>query len=173
MVNAIDEQHFQTVHRLPGHILSLQPEARDDQVIAFRNTGRMPDTHWLGRFLGRFYRGPLYYELTYCWGHVGVVSFGPDFLHLHVMFALRRLPDGGTEGYTIAMTRRHKGIFGKLRDAVVLRLTRVGARYFALGDTKVFQTIRFDFRTPIPADRSVIAFIRHYEQQKRLDWSHE
>lgn len=173
MVNAIDEQHFQTVHRLPGHILSLQPVNRDDQSISFRNTGRMPDAHWLGRLLGRFYRGPLFYELTYCWGHVGIVSFGPDFLHLHVMFALRRLPDGGTEGYTIALTRRHKGIFGRLRDAVVLGLTRIGARYFAMGDTKVFQSIRFDFRTPIAADRSVIAFIRHYEQQKRLDWKFE
>ena len=56
-------------------------------------------------------------------------------------------------------------VFGRLRDAVVLGLTRIGARYFAMGDTKVFQSIRFDFRTPIAADRSVIAFIRHHEQQ--------
>lgn len=173
MVNAIDEQHFQTVHRLPGHILSLEPIQRGVHSITFRNTGRMPRTHWLGRLLGRFYRDTLYYELTYFYGHVGVASFGPDFLHLHVMFALRRSPDGGSEGYTIAMTRRHEGLLGGLRDAVVLSLTRIGARYFAVGDTRVFQTIRFDFGTPIAADRSVIAFIRHYEQQARLDWKTE
>lgn len=173
MVNAIDEQHFRTVHRLPGDILCLQAAAHDRHAITFRNTGQMPRTHWLGRLLHRCYRDTLYYELSYWYGHVGVASFGPDFLHLHVLFALRRSSDGGTEGYTVALTRRHAGVLGRLRDALVLWLTRAGARYFAFGDTRIFQSIRFNLRHPIAADRSVIAFIRHYEQQASLDWSSE
>ncbi|MEH6458452.1 aromatic ring-hydroxylating dioxygenase subunit alpha [Chitinimonas sp. JJ19] len=172
MVNAIDEHHFQTVHKLPGHILSLAATPQGQHTLHFRNTGTLPRHHWLGRLLGRFYRGPLYYETTYWYGHVGVASFGPDFLHLHVMFALRRTQEGKTEGWAIALTRRHAGPLGWLRDQLALLITRVGARYFALGDTRVFQTIRFDFRNPTPADRSVIAFIRHYEQQARINWEH-
>jgi hypothetical protein len=34
----------------------------------------------------------------------------------------------------------------------------------------VFQTIRFDFQTPIAADRAVLAFIRHLEQQPVAAW---
>lgn len=170
MVNAIDEHHFHTVHQLPGHILSLQPESLGPQTIRFRNTARLPQQHWLGRWLQRFYRDTLYYETTYWYGHVGVASFGPDFLHLHVMFALRRTPEGHTEGWSVAFTRRHRGLLGAVRDRLVLALTALGAKYFALGDTRVFQTIRFDFKHPTVADRSVIAFIRHYEQQPRLNW---
>jgi nitrite reductase/ring-hydroxylating ferredoxin subunit len=173
MVNAIDEHHFQTVHKLPGEILSLKSEPGDAHTIHFRNEGRMPLTHWLGRLLARFYRDRLHYNLTYWYGHVGLVSFGPDFLPLYVMFALRRTSDGRSEGRTIALTRRHDGMFGALRDWLVLNITRVGAAYFAVGDTQIFQTIRFDFRNPTVADRSVIAFIRHYEKQPRCDWENE
>ncbi|QNM94778.1 aromatic ring-hydroxylating oxygenase subunit alpha [Chitinimonas koreensis] len=170
MVNAIDEHHFRTVHKLPGHILSLAVEEQDAHTLRFRNRGRMPADHWLGRLLGRFYRDTLHYETTYWYGHCGVASFGPDFLHLHVLFALRRTPEGRTEGWSVALTRRHAGPLGWLRDRAVLALTRLGARYFAHGDTRVFQTIRFDFRNPTVADRSVIAFIRHYERQPLADW---
>ena len=170
MINAIDEHHFNTVHKLPGQVLSLEPQTLDGHTIRFRNQGRLPQRHWLGRLLGRFYRGPLYYETTYWYGHTGVASFGPDFLHLHVMFALRRTPEGRTEGWSIALTRRHDGPLGWLRDTAALWLTKIGARYFAVGDTRVFQTIRFDFRHPTPADRSVIAFIRHYEAQRTSEW---
>ncbi len=170
MVNAIDEHHFQTVHRLPGHILTLEPEELDQHTMRFRNKGVLPRTHWLGRLLARCYRGPLYYETHYWYGHIGIASFGPDFLHLHVMFALRPTEQCGTEGQVVAFTRKRSGPLGWLFDRVVLWLTRIGANYFAVGDTRIFQTIRFDFRHPVVADRSVIAFIRHYEKQPLAAW---
>lgn len=172
MVNAIDEQHFQTVHRLPGHILSLQPEVLDRHSIRFTNAGTMPRSNWLGRLLSRFYRDRLFYQTTYWYGHVGVASFGPDFLHLHVMFSLVRNSEGKTEGWPIAVVERHSGLLGWLRDQLVLMVTGIGARYFAVGDTQVFQTIRFQLQHPVVADRSVISFIRHYEQQPVIDWEH-
>jgi len=55
-------------------------------------------------------------------------------------------------------------------NRVLLRATAIAARYFAHGDTRVFQTIRFDFRNPIPADRAVLAFIRHLEAQPLAAW---
>ena len=56
---------------------------------------------------------------------------------------------------------------------MLLRFTALAARYFAYGDTRVFQTIRFRFRNPIAADRAVIAFIRHLEAQPLAAWSDE
>jgi phenylpropionate dioxygenase-like ring-hydroxylating dioxygenase large terminal subunit len=171
LVNAIDEQHFRSVHNLPGSILSMEPVPNGVHNIQFRNTGRVPRTHWLGRLLGSFYRNVLTYHLSYWYGSLGTVTFGPDFLHLHLMFALRQGDDGRTEGQTIVLTRRRRGPLGWIANRAILLFTAIAARYFAYGDTRVFQTIRFDFRHPIAADRTVIAFIRHLEQQPPADWS--
>jgi hypothetical protein len=86
------------------------------------------------------------------------------------MFALRRADDGSTEGQTLAFTRRRRGALGGIVNRVLLHATALAARYFAHGDTRVFQTIRFNFANPIPADRAVLAFIRHLEAQPLAAW---
>ena len=65
LINAIDEQHFRSVHRLPGEILRMEPQVQSEASIEFRNTGRVPARHWFGRLIGRFYAGPLTYALSY------------------------------------------------------------------------------------------------------------
>ncbi len=166
MVNAIDEQHFHTVHRLPGSILAMQPQPRTTSNIEFHNTGRIPRVNRIGRLLSRFYRSTLTYNLSYWNGSNGIVTFGPDFLHLHLMFALRLTSGGKTEGRTIVFTRKRRGMIGWITNRIVLSLTKLGGRYFAIGDTRIFRTIRFNLQTPIAADRTVLAFVEHLEQQE-------
>lgn len=170
LINAIDEQHFRSVHRLPGSVLHMEPDVRSVANIEFRNTGRVPTDTLLGRLFGRFYEGALTYQTSYWYGSLGIVTFGPDFLHLHLMFALRRDDQGGTEGQTIAFTRRRRGPLGWLVSRLILRFTVLAARYFAHGDTRVFDTIRFELRNPIAADRAVLAFVRHLEAQPLASW---
>lgn len=171
MINAIDEQHFRTVHKLPGSLLRMEPKVINQHNILFENVGRVPETSLISRLIAKFYRGPLTYNLSYWYGHVGTTSFGPDFLHLHLMFALRPTKDGKTEGQTIVFTKYRKGILGWLFNKFILFITKLGGYYFAKGDTRVFQTICFDFKTPIQADRAVIFFIKHLEQQASFHWS--
>ena len=171
LVNAIDEQHFRSVHHLPGSILQMEPDARSVANIEFRNVGRVPTHTRLSRFFARFYAGPLTYAMSYWYGSLGFVTFGPDCLHLHLMFALRRTDAGGTEGQAIAFTRKRRGPLGWLVSRAALHFTAIAARYFAYGDTRVFQTIRFRLRNPIAADRAVLAFIRHLEAQPVSKWS--
>jgi phenylpropionate dioxygenase-like ring-hydroxylating dioxygenase large terminal subunit len=173
LINAIDEQHFRSVHHLPGSILRMEALPRTVANIEFHNTGHMPRQHWLGRLLARFYAGALTYKLSYWYGSGGFVTFGPDFLRLHLMFTLRRSDDGGTEGQTIALTRHRPGIAGAIANALILRVTSLAARYFAHGDTRVFQTIRFRFLNPIAADRAVLEFIRHLEAQPLAQWAQD
>jgi len=170
LINAIDEQHFRSVHRLPGSVLRMEPSVRSPANIEFRNSGRVPADTLLGRLAGRFYNGPLTYVASYWYGSLGMVTFGPDFLHLHLMFALRRDDAGGTEGQTIAFTRRRRGPLGWLVNWLILRFTVLAARYFAHGDTRVFDNIRFALRNPIAADRAVLAFVRHLEAQPLARW---
>ncbi|HYR33661.1 MAG TPA: aromatic ring-hydroxylating dioxygenase subunit alpha [Burkholderiales bacterium] len=171
LINAIDEQHFRSVHHLPGSILRMEAVPRSTANIEFRNAGRVPTGSRLGRFIARFYKGPLTYAMSYWYGSLGFVTFGPDFMHLHLMFALRRSDDGGTEGQAIAFTRRRRGALGWLVNRLLLKFTAIAARYFAHGDTRVFQSIRFELRNPIAADRAVVAFIRHLEAQPPAAWN--
>lgn len=169
MINAIDAQHFNSVHRLPVD-LNLEPVEIDESRILFKNTTRIPSTRMLLRFFARFYRDALTYILSYWFASTGTVTIGPDFLHFHILFALRPTKDGRSEGQPIFVTRRRKGLLGKIAGRFLLLLTRIVSYYFARGDTLIFKTIRFNFRTPVKADLPIIRFIQHAERQKTVAW---
>ena len=63
-----------------------------------------------------------------------------------------------------------KRVGGRLVNLLVQWITRQGAAYFATGDIKVFEGIRFDFKTPLQADRSILQFVRHVNRQNALNW---
>jgi phenylpropionate dioxygenase-like ring-hydroxylating dioxygenase large terminal subunit len=169
MINAIDSQHFNSVHSLRVD-LNLEPVELDENRILFRNTTSVPRSSTFTRLIARFYRDALTYVLCYWFASAGTVTLGPDFLHFHIIFALRPTRDGKSVGQSIFVTRRRKGLFGKITNRILLLLTRLVSAYFAKGDTRIFKTIRFNFRTPIKADHSIIRFIEHAERQKTLAW---
>lgn len=164
MVNAIDAQHFNSVHDLPVQ-LRMERTVLSDHTVVFANTSKVEERSLLTRFIARFYRGPLTYAMCYWYGSTGTVTLGPDFLHFYILFALRLGESGKTEGQTVLMTRHRSGVIGWLTNRILLGLTGVVGEYFATGDTRVFQTIRFDLRTPIKADQAIVGFIRHFEAQ--------
>jgi len=172
MINAIDEQHFRTVHHVPGHLLDMLPDEKSEQVIHFANQAELPDSTAFFRWVSRFYAGPLRYELTYWYGSCGVVTMGPDFLHIYIMFALRQTAAGGTEGRTLVFTKRRRGPLGWIFNRAVLAFTKLAGNYFSAGDTRVFENIRFNYQTPVAADRAVQTFMAHLEKQPLVrDWA--
>jgi phenylpropionate dioxygenase-like ring-hydroxylating dioxygenase large terminal subunit len=173
MVNAIDEQHFHSVHPLASSLadgLHFTISSLSDHGQMFDNDRPVPANNPLNRLLSRFYEGPLTYRMVYWNGSTGSVTVGPDFLHFHIIFALRPTERGTAEGQTILVTSRRGGPFGRLFNHLVLRLTEIVGNYFAKGDTQVFQTIRWKLRTPIRADRPILEFIRHLEGQQAVPW---
>lgn len=172
LINAIDEHHFRTVHAMPGEALAFETESITPLQFRVTNAAPPPTTTFLWRLIGRLYPDRIMaYEINYFSGATGTVSFGPSWMRLHLMFATRLGAQGQSEGVTVALTKRHHGILGWVLTSFVLGLSAIGGAYFALGDTKVFNTIRFDLKTPIPADRTVMAFIRHVEAQPQvLGW---
>lgn len=200
LINAIDENHFASVHHLPVP-LRMAPREIDSHAVEFANTTRWPKDRRLSRFLGRFYKGPATYRLTYWNATTGAVTLGPDFLHFYVMFTLRpngtgpqplRGSDinsnpqgllgylwqfltfglgsrwsqaGGSEGYVIAVTKKRPGLSGWLANRLILLATKLVAQYFAVGDTWVFRSIRFRFKTPVAADHAILDFVRHTNSQ--------
>lgn len=165
MINAIDVQHFRSVHQLIVD-LEMKVTPLTNRCIQFSNITPMPEKNVFLRFAKRFYKKALTYEMTYWWGHTGSVMVGPDFLHFYIIFALRPNLDGHTEGQTILVTRQRKGLMGLLVNPLLLYATKLVGNYFAKGDTIIFSRINFKFQTPIRADKAIIDFVEHYEKQK-------
>jgi len=164
MINAIDVQHFRSVHQLVVD-LEMKVTPLSDRCIQFSNITPLPEKNIFLKYIKRFYQKALTYEMTYWWGHTGSVMVGPDFLHFYIIFALRPTTDGRTEGQTILVTKQRKGLMGWLVNPVLLFATKLVGNYFAKGDTIIFSRINFKFQTPIRADKAIIDFVEHYEAQ--------
>ncbi len=169
LINAIDAQHFNTVHNFPIKIV-FRADTLNDNAIAFSNTTLGGDDSWLIRLIRPFYKNEGTYSMCYWYGSTGTVTLGPDFLHFYIMFALRLIEGGKVEGQTVLITKTRSGIGGWLFNRLVLWITQLVGNYFAKGDTRIFQTIKFNFKTPTKADQSIIQFSHHTEQQHPLAW---
>lgn len=169
IINAIDAQHFNTVHKLPLEIV-FEKQELDHNAIIFTNATRIIDDSFVIKLIRRFYKNPVTYSICYWYGTTSIVTLGPDFLHVHMMFTMRLLEGGKSEGQTIFIVKKRKGFFGWLYNQVVLWLTKFLGHYFIKGDTKIFETIQFDLKTPIKVDQSIMHFINHLERQKPLMW---
>ncbi len=169
MINAIDAHHFNTVHNFPVQI-NFEKQELNQNAITFSNTTRGGEDSLFLKLIRPFYQKAVTYSMCYWYGSTGTVTVGPDFLHFHIMFTLRLLAGGKAEGQTILITKKRPGILGWIFNRVVLWLTKLVGNYFAKGDTKIFQTIKFNLKTPIKADTSILQFIQHVEQQQALEW---
>jgi phenylpropionate dioxygenase-like ring-hydroxylating dioxygenase large terminal subunit len=165
MINAIDAQHFRSVHNLVVD-LDMKAKALSPRCIQFSNVTPMPKKNAFLRWAARFYEKALTYEMTYWWGHNGSVMVGPDFLHFYIIFALRPNAEGHAEGQTLLVTPRRSGLASTFLNPILLFLTKLVGNYFATGDTLIFDRIKFSFDTPIRADRAIVDFIEHYEKLK-------
>jgi len=173
MVNAIDEQHFHSVHPMASSLadgLHFDVSSYNENCQVFDNDKPVPENSLINRILSRFYEGALTYRMVYWNGSTGSVTIGPDMFHFHIIFALRPTSRGTSEGQTILVTKQRKGVLGWLINRVALAITKFAGNYFAKGDTEVFQSIRWNFKTPIKADRPILAFSRHLDQQTTIPW---
>lgn len=169
LINAIDAHHFNTVHNLPLQIVFKKQDFNPKSII-FSNTTRGGDDSWLIRLIRPLYQQEITYSMCYWYGSTGTVTLGPDFLHFYIIFALKMTEDGKTEGQTILVTPKRYGWLGWGVNRALLWLTQQVGNYFATGDTQVFQTIKFDLKTPTIADQSILQFIQHVNHQKALTW---
>ncbi len=167
MINAIDAHHFNSVHNLPLEV-RFRAEALNDNALCLDNVTRGGEASRFVKLIRPLYRNAVTYKMCYWYGSTGTVTVGPDFFHFHIMFALRPIEGGRTEGWTLLITPKRLG--GRLMNPVVLWITRQVAAYFATGDIQVFQGIQFDFKVPLQADCSILQFIRHVNRQTVLNW---
>jgi phenylpropionate dioxygenase-like ring-hydroxylating dioxygenase large terminal subunit len=160
MINAIDVQHFSTVHKLPLDIFFEKEELHQNAINFTKHKRGDKNLFFIN----------IIYQICYWYGSTFTLTVGPDFLHLYIMLALRMLAGGKCEVQQIFITKRRKGITGWLFNRLVLWLTSLLVQYFVQNDVKVLRTIQFDLKTPIKADQPIMQLINHVERQKSLIW---
>jgi nitrite reductase/ring-hydroxylating ferredoxin subunit len=176
MLNAIDAHHFNSVHPAASNLaggMELRPSALSSRAIRLENHSPVPKEGLLGKLLMPFYKsGKLTYFLDYWYASTGVVTLGPDFLKLYLLFPHRPTMDGGTQGIMVYIARKKKGLLNLLFAKIVARVTAIVGAYFERGDREIFESIKFSMRAPVKADHPIIEFMRHTERQnhKALPW---
>ncbi|MDH6065660.1 aromatic ring-hydroxylating dioxygenase subunit alpha [Umezakia ovalisporum] len=166
MINPIDAQHFNTVHQVSSAI-DFEKQEINQNAIVFKNIKPNSVNSFFFQLI-RFLCKNITHSICYWYGSTNIVTIGTEFFHVHVMFALRLLPGGKSEGQVILMIKKRPGILGWLYNRVLLWLTKVVGTHFIWDDMKIFQTIQLDLKTPIKADKSIIQFVNHLERQKPL-----
>ncbi|MBE9098333.1 aromatic ring-hydroxylating dioxygenase subunit alpha [filamentous cyanobacterium LEGE 07170] len=174
MMNGIDVQHLQTVHRLPVDLeLSLQRRA-EEGLIDFTLTGDLPQNSWQAR-LGRWLLGPTYtYTMRYAYGCLGLLTLmkGVRLIPpLHMLYAYRPLPSGETWVQPIYVTRCRPGLWGWVVSQLLLLLTQLS--YYALrnADGQIYDNIHFDPKTLLPIDQPLVEYMRYINQLEPSRWS--
>ncbi|MFM6754968.1 MAG: aromatic ring-hydroxylating dioxygenase subunit alpha, partial [Dolichospermum sp.] len=96
-------------------------------------------------------------------------TLGNDFIHLHIIFTTRILPEGKTQGQTLLMCRKRQGICGNLINKLMLWFGKKISDRLLTNHNNILPTMRFYLKNPIKADLSIIQFINHLERQKPLN----
>ncbi len=166
MINPIDTQYLNKVHKLKSEI-NFEKQEINQNAIVFTNTTLNRGKSFLEQLIGRFCQN-IAHNICYWYGSTNILTFGPDFFHVHIMIAVRLLAGGKSEVQVILMSKKRQGIFGWLYNRVVLWLTKVVGRNLIQAKLKIFEKIKFDLTTPIKADQSIMQFVNHLERQKPL-----
>ncbi len=169
MINAIDVHHFNTVNPWSREILFDKQELNYN-AIKFDRTIQPGEGFWWINWIRWFYKKNIHYSICYWYGSIGIVTIGPEFLHLHIMFALRLLEGKKADIQPIFITKKHPGIFGSIFNKFILLLTKFLSIFFIKGKRRILRQIPFNFQTPTRADLSVIQFVQHINKQKALNW---
>ncbi|MBE9199763.1 MULTISPECIES: aromatic ring-hydroxylating dioxygenase subunit alpha [unclassified Nodularia (in: cyanobacteria)] len=166
MINPIDAQHMNTVHKLTSEIY-LEKQEINQNAIIFTNTKPNTGKSFLEKLLRPFCKNNVY-NICYWYGSTNIATFGTDGFHVHVISAVRLLEGGKSEVQVMLISQKRQGILGWLYNRVVLWLMKIVGINFVQDDLKIFQTIKFDLKNPIKSDQSIMQFVNHLERQKPL-----
>ncbi|MEM9164669.1 MAG: aromatic ring-hydroxylating dioxygenase subunit alpha [Cyanobacteria bacterium P01_F01_bin.4] len=176
MMNGIDVQHLQTVHRLSVNMeLSLERDT-ERNLIDFTLTGDLPDNTWRAR-LGRWLLGSTYaYSMRYAHGCLGLLTMMKDVRFippLHMLYAYVPLPGGETRVQPVYVTRKREGLLGWLISQLLLLLTRLC--YYTLRDEdgQIYDHIRFEPKTLLSIDAPLVEYMQYVNQLEPSRWSNQ
>ncbi|MBD2414927.1 Rieske (2Fe-2S) protein [Nostoc calcicola FACHB-389] len=174
MMNGIDAQHLQTVHKLNIKMnLSLQQNT-SGTIIDFTLSGEFPQSTPRER-LGRKILGDYYeYTMRYADGCIGLLTIMKNVRllpPLHMIYAYTLIEPGRTRIQPIYVAKKRKGLLGALVTHVLLLLTQL-AYYFLRGeDGMIYDNIRYNPNALISIDEPLIQYMNYVNKLKPSVWT--
>lgn len=177
MINGIDPQHLKTVHQLDIEMNIEISEPQDGNVIDITLKGKIGTSHWREK-LARFFLGPVYsYSMRYDHGNNGFLTLMKDvhfhkfkWPSLHMIFAYRPLEKGRLLVQPIYVTKKRRGLIGKIKSQFLIWLTK--RAFFALQgeDGAVYENMRFYPANLLAIDKPVAQYIQYVNKLKTSAW---
>lgn len=174
MMNGIDAQHLQTIHRLDIQMdLAIDPSALGT-TIDFTLSGEFPTTTRRER-IGRRLLGSTYtYSMRYAHGCVGLLTMMKQVRllpPLHLIYAYTPIAMGRTRIQPIYVTQQRPGVIGWLVARWLLLVTRLC--YYALRDEdgQIYDNIRFNPNILLKIDQPLARYIEYVNRLEPSTWS--
>ncbi len=173
MMNGIDAQHLQTVHKLNIKMnLSLQSN-KSGNMIDFTLSGEFPQTTFREKIARRILGNNYGYTMRYADGCIGLltimkkVRFIPP---LRMIYAYTPL-EGRTKIQPIYITKKRAGILGWFISRFLLLLTKL-AYYFLRGeDGMIYDNIRYNPNAILNIDEPLVKYMNYVNQLQPSIWS--
>lgn len=174
MMNGIDAQHLQTVHKLNIKMSVSLQQNQSATVVDFTLRGEFPQTTLRER-IGRKILGESYsYSMRYADGCIGLLTTMKNvrlFSSLHMIFAYTPVAPGKTRIQSIYVAEKRKGIFGLLVTRVLLFFTKLGYYVLRDEDGKFYDNIRFNQNALLSIDTPVAKYMNYVNELKPSVWS--
>ena len=176
MMNGIDAQHLQTVHKLNIKMdLSLE-EKKSGNIIDFTLSGEFPQTTFREKIarniLGNYYE----YTMRYADGCIGLLTIMKKVRFipcLHMIYAYTPLEGEKTRIQPIYITKRRKGIIGWFISRFLLFMTKL-AYYFLRGeDGMIYDNIRYNPNALLTIDEPLVKYVSYVNKLKPSIWSNQ
>lgn len=174
MMNGIDAQHLQTVHKLNIKMNLSLHQNQSGTVIDFTMTGKFPNTT-LREQIGRKILGNNYtYSMKYADGCIGLLTMMKNvrfFPPLHMIYAYTPVAPGRTRIQPIYVAEKRKGILGWLLTRILLFFTKLG--YYALRgeDGQIYDNIQFNPNVLLSIDTPLAKYMNYVNQLEPSVWS--
>ena len=174
MMNGIDAQHLQTVHKININMdLSLQEDS-SGTIIDFTLRGRFPNTT-LREKIGRTILGESYeYTMRYADGCLGLLTIMKNvkfFPRLHMIYAYVPVSFSKTRIQPIYITQKRKGIVGWLITQFLLLCTKLAYYVLRGEDGQVYDNIRFNPNAILKIDTPLVKYMEYVNKLEVSIWS--
>lgn len=174
MMNGIDAQHLQTVHKLNIKMdLSLQ-ENISGNTIDFTLSGEFPRTTFREKVARRILGDNYEYTMRYAHGCIGLLTIMKKvrFLPcLHMIYAYTPLEGRKTRIQPIYLTKKRSGIIGWFVSRFLLLMTKL-AYYFLRGeDGRIYDNIRYNPNVVLSIDEPLVKYMNYVNKLQASIWS--
>ncbi len=176
MANAVDLQHFATVHNLDIKF-DYQIMQNEDGTFEWEFSGKIPNDNLKGR-LARFFLGDTFkYHVKYGGGSTICINYGIDakllghrIPSLNVLWGCLPQESGISKVRIFFVSKNRKGIIGSFKNVLLYFCTLLLLVMLRDEDIQAFPNMRFNTNRPIEADKALARFIQMINKQECSNW---